>query len=80
MKRISYDVTIKVLLKCKEIGIINIFYTIRCPECGVLIKKVSTLKDITLESFICYGCDEEIRVGIKDIETVCELVERKNGE
>lgn len=28
-----------VLTKCKEIGILNVFYTIRCPECGMLIKK-----------------------------------------
>lgn len=36
---ISPQVASRVLTKCKEIGIVNVFYTIRCPECGMLIKK-----------------------------------------
>ena len=46
---ISPQVASRVLTKCKEAGIINVFYTIRCPECGMLIKKVDSIADIPSE-------------------------------
>ena len=62
-----------VLTKCKEIGILNVFYTIRCPECGMLIKKVDSIADIPSEKFECYGCNEEIEVEPGDIEIIYAL-------
>jgi hypothetical protein len=70
---ISPQAASRVLTKCKEIGIVNVFYTIRCPECGMLIKKVNSIADIPSESFECYGCNEEIEVKPSDIELVYEL-------
>ena len=70
---ISPQVASRVLTKCKEAGIINVFYTIRCPECGMLIKKVDSIADIPSEAFECYGCNEEIAVGPNDIEFVYAL-------
>ena len=70
---ISPQVASRVLTKCKEIGIVNVFYTIRCPECGMLIKKVDSIADIPSEPFECYGCNEEIEVKPSDIELVYEL-------
>lgn len=67
------QVASRVLTKCKEIGIINVFYTIRCPECGMLIKKVDSIADIPSEPFECYGCNEEIEVEPSDIELVYAL-------
>lgn len=67
------QVASRVLTKCKEIGIINVFYTIRCPECGMLIKKVASIADIPSEPFECYGCNEEIEVDPSDIELVYAL-------
>ena len=70
---ISPQVASRVLTKCKEIGIVNVFYTIRCPECGMLIKKVDSIADIPSEPFECYGCNEEIEVEPSDIELVYAL-------
>lgn len=71
--QISPQVASRVLTKCKEIGIINVFYAIRCPECGMLIKKVDSIADIPSEPFECYGCNEEIEVEPSDIEFVYAL-------
>lgn len=70
---ISPQVASRVLTKCKEAGIINVFYTIRCPECGMLIKKVDSIADIPSAPFECYGCNEEIEVEPSDIELVYAL-------
>lgn len=71
--KISPQVTSRVLTKCKEMGIVNVFYTIRCPECGMLIKKVDVLANIPSEPFECYGCNEEIEVKPSNIELVYAL-------
>lgn len=63
----------RVLTKCKEIGILKVFYTIRCPKCGMLIKKVDSIADIPSKPFECYGCDEEIEVDPSDIEIIYAL-------
>lgn len=70
---ISPQVASGVLTKCKEVGIVNVFYTIRCPECGMLIKKVDSIADIPSEPFECYGCNEEIEAEPSDIELVYAL-------
>ncbi len=70
---ISPQLASRVLTKCKEIGILKVFYTIRCPECGMLIKKVDSIADIPSEPFECYGCNEEIEVGPSDIEIIYAL-------
>lgn len=69
----SPQVASRVLTKCKELGIVDVFYAIRCPECGMLIKKVSSIADIPSEPFTCYGCDEEIKVEPSDIELMYAL-------
>lgn len=70
---IPTQVASHVLTKCKEIGIVNVFYTIRCPECGMLIKKVDSIADIPSEPFECYGCNKEIEAEPSDIELVYAL-------
>lgn len=70
---ISTQVASRVLTKCKEIGIVNVFYTIRCPECGMLIKKIDSIADIPSEPFECYGCNKEIEAKPSDIEIVYAL-------
>lgn len=70
---ISPQLASRVLTKCKEIGILKVFYTIRCPECGMLIKKVDSIADIPSKPFECYGCNEEIEVGPSDIEIIYAL-------
>ena len=70
---ISPQLASKVLTKCKEIGILKVFYAIRCPECGMLIKKVDSIGDIPSKPFECYGCNEEIEVSPSDIEIIYAL-------
>lgn len=70
---ISPQLASRILTKCNEIGILNVFYTIRCPECGMLIKKVDSVMDIPAEAFECYGCNEEIEIEPKDIELIYAL-------
>ena len=70
---IPTQVASHVLTKCKEIGIVNVFYTIRCPECGMLIKKVDSIADVPSEPFECYGCNKEIEAEPSDIELVYAL-------
>ena len=83
---ISPQLASRVLTKCKEIGILKVFYTIRCPECGMLIKKVDSIADIPSKPFECYGCNEEIEVGPSDIEIIyaleddCVFIEGQQGE
>ena len=70
---ISTQVASRILTKCKEIGLVRVFYTIRCPECGMLIKKVDSIADIPSEPFECYSCNEEIEVEPSDVELVYAL-------
>lgn len=71
--QISPQEASEILTKCKEMGIVNVIYIIRCPECGMPIKKVESLADIPREPFECYGCGEEIEVTSRDIELVYAL-------
>ena len=70
---ISPQVASKVLTKCKAVGIVNAVFVIRCPECGMFIKKVNSISDIPLESFECYGCNAEIEIGPSDVEVIYSL-------
>lgn len=72
---ISPQLASRVLTKCREIGILKVFYTIRCPECGMLIKRVESIADIPSKPFECYGCNEEIEVEPSDIELIYALEE-----
>lgn len=66
---------IKVLTKCKEAGIVTASYAIRCPECHILLKRVSSPADIPADSFECYGCDEMIEITPADIEIIYAIVD-----
>ena len=43
---ISPGLASKVLTKCVREGILKASYAIRCPECGMLIKRVESPQDI----------------------------------
>jgi len=46
-------------------------YGIRCPECGLLIKRIDNIKDVPKE-MICYGCEKEFEVIYEEIEILKE--------
>lgn len=72
---ISTKLVIKALTKCKENGLLTVAYSIRCPNCGMLIKKVPTLTDIPHEPFECYNCEEEVDIQPEFIELIYSLVD-----
>lgn len=69
------QIVIKALTKCVENNILKVSYSIRCPECGMLIQKVSSLSDIPCEPFECYCCEEFIEIKPVNIELVYSLVD-----
>ena len=72
---ISANLVIKVLTKCKEHGLLDVAYSIRCPNCGMLIKKVHTLTEIPDKPFECYNCEEEVEIQSEFIEVIYSLVD-----
>ncbi len=70
---ISPGLASKVLTKCVREGILKASYAIRCPECGMLIKRVESPQDIPEGIFECYSCNEEIEVTPKDVEILYSL-------
>lgn len=65
----------KVLTRCKEIGVVEASYAIRCPECSMLIKKVSSLHEIPKECIECYNCNAEIEISPCNIEIIYAIVD-----
>lgn len=72
---IPANLVIKALTKCKENGLLDVAYSIRCPNCEMLIKKVSTLAEIPNEPFECYNCEEEVEIQPEFIEVIYSLVD-----
>lgn len=72
---ITSEEATRILTKCKDEGIVKIYYAIRCSECNVLIEKIDNLKELPKEEFICYACDEEINVTTHDVEVIFALIE-----
>ncbi len=61
----------------------SVSYGIRCPECNMLIKRVSSSTEIPEGIFECYGCNEEIEATPKDIEIMYSLTDNRifiNGQ
>lgn len=72
---ISAQMVIKALTICKENDILEVAYSIRCPNCGMLLKKVTSLVDIPQEPFECYNCDDEVEIQPEYIELIYSLVD-----
>lgn len=72
---IPANLVIKALTKCKENGLLDVAYSIRCPNCEMLIKKVPTLAEIPHEPFKCYNCEEEVEIQHEFIEVIYSLVD-----
>lgn len=70
---ISVDLASSALTKCKELGILDASYAIRCPECNTLIKKINSLSALSDKKIECYSCGEEIEIHLSDIEVIYAL-------
>lgn len=70
----SLDVTQRVLKECTDNKILKRVYGIRCPKCGMLIKKVETIDEIP-ESEDCYICDESFDSTLENVEVIYELID-----
>lgn len=60
----------KVLMLCKKENILSLEYVVRCPECGMLIKRYDQLPVDFDDIKECYSCGEEIEITTDDIELI----------
>lgn len=65
----------KVLMLCKSKGILKIIYAIRCPECGLLVKKYDEIPIDIDEMKVCYSCGEEIQIELGMLELMFSYVD-----
>jgi len=56
-----------VLNKCCEEGIVNVAYGIRCPECGLQLKRIQEYSSVEGVELDCYGCEHVFVVTDEDI-------------
>lgn len=47
-------------------------FAVRCPECGLMFKRVESPADIE-SSMICNGCDEEVEITAEDVDVFYTL-------
>lgn len=66
---IPKEKTLRLLNLCCDLDILRIEFAIRCPECGLLLKRVGTVDEIE-EICCCYGCSTEFDVTAENIEVI----------
>lgn len=66
----------EVLMKCKKIGILEIQFAIRCPECGALIKQSKDIEGL-FDTKECYICGSEFNICEDDIVLLFSLDKNK---
>lgn len=71
---IKNALAVQVILKCEEVGILRRKFGIRCPECGALIKELSSPSLANVFISECYCCDSEISIDEDDIVILFELI------
>jgi hypothetical protein len=70
-----------------SIGLLKQRYSIRCPECGLLLYSTDELERIPCDRIYCYQCDDDVEITVDDVEVIYELVitpcffegEQRNG-
>lgn len=72
---LSNEITSKILVRCRDEGLLSISYGIKCPECGMLFKRIEDIKDIPDDSLFCYSCEREVDISAKDIEVLFSLTD-----
>jgi uncharacterized C2H2 Zn-finger protein len=71
---IDYETSVKALLKLENIGVLNRYFGIRCPECSMLIKTMETLEELKFVNInTCYSCEKEIEISKDDIVILFKL-------
>jgi len=77
---IDVDIARKILMKCKNEGLLKLSLALRCPECGSLIKRLDDYMDDFQDITSCYVCGEEnLEVDEKNIELLFELIQKKKS-
>ncbi len=77
-KATSMDVklTRSVLRSCVDSGFLKEKYAVRCPSCGMIIKKIDSLTEVPTEIITCYACDEEVKISLEDVEVIYEVIDK----
>ena len=61
-----------ILMKCKKIGVLELQFAVRCPECGALIKQAKDFEEL-FNVDECYVCGSEIEISEEDIVLIFSL-------
>lgn len=74
---INIDMATRILLTCYKNGVLKISFGIRCPNCGLLIKKISDADSILGYQMQCYRDEEYFYVDKEDIIAIFEMGDLK---
>ena len=76
---LEYSLTEEILNALVEIGTLQKYHAVRCPECSLLLEKVEYTPDYEDESY-CYGCDSDITIDASDIDVIYSLADATDKE
>ena len=68
------DKAYKMLVAATKAGVLKVEYALRCPECGMLIKRLSSIESVTEEQQTCYDCQTEFLPDLDNIEVLFALI------
>ena len=54
---------------CCDLHILRLEFSIRCPECGMLIQRITSLAEINSDT-ICYNCSTEFDITNENLEAI----------
>lgn len=63
----------EILVKCRQAGVLNIAYAVRCPDCDILIKRIDDINISEATRLYCYKCGEEKNITKEDIVVLFSL-------
>lgn len=72
---VEYEIAVQIILKCEDENILKRHFSLKCPECGALIKELSEpdLDRVNIEE--CYCCGKAISISENDIVILFELIQ-----
>jgi len=62
----------QILQQLVNSNVAQFHFSVKCPECGLLIKQVESLAEIENNCF-CYGCERQIEITTDDVEVLYTL-------
>lgn len=71
VRETGFDIALakQILNKLVDMDIFSLNFTIRCPECGLLLESTENISEIPSE-VSCYNCELESDVSTRDVEVI----------